>query len=65
MKLSERITRLRKANPKNIYELDTAPRSIYLLAPQPGNAKPDQQSRIISPIYTATCVYSESETEAY
>ena len=65
MKLSERIALLREANPESIYDLDTKTRSIYMLVPKPGNTEPNELFYIMPATYTAICVYSESETEAY
>ena len=64
MKLSERITLLREANPENIYEIDYVTNSIYLVV-----REPDSDIQLdgggIALAYKTICVYSESETEAY
>ena len=65
MNLDERITLLREANPENIYVLDTVHRTIWMLVPKPVKPHPDETFYIMPATYTAICVYSESETEAY
>ena len=63
MTLTDRITKLREANPENIYELDTVTRSIYLLVPIIGVL--EANAYISTEGYTGILVYTESETEAY
>ena len=64
MKLSERITQLREANPENIYEIDYVTNSIYLVV-----RDPDRDIQLggggLAQAYKTILVYSESETETY
>ena len=64
MTLSKRLKTLRKANPDNIYELDTKTRSIYLLVPKKDGYK-NVSTGETRTIYNGILVYTESETEAY
>ena len=62
--LSERIAQLRKANPDNIYDIDTETRSIHLVVRGPdSDIQLDGGGLVFA--YKTICVYSESETESY
>lgn len=64
MTLTERIEKLRQANPTTTYFLDPTTRSIYMLVPEPDTEMPDLND-YLQPAYTAICVYTESETVDY